>query len=68
MIQQKFAYTLRLLFARNENPFNMFATQAYKALYFILILIYINLCLWQRFFYEFEIAFPVLRRNKRMCF
>ena len=45
IVQQNFAYTLRLHFIRNKNAFDIFIVQTDKALYSIIILIDINRCL-----------------------
>ena len=64
--QPQDAVRLRLL--RNEKALDVFAAQAEKALYSLIRFIHIDFRLRQLFLHGSEIALPVGRGNKSVCF
>ena len=68
MIKKKGPDTAGLASRRDEKPFDIVTTQADKALNAVLMIIDINLRLWQHRFHHVEVLPPVVRRYKSVRF
>ena len=67
-VEQTLPDAVRLRLLRNENALDVFAVQTEKALYPLIRFIHIDFRLRQHFLHGGEIALPVGRGNKSVCF